>query len=346
MHLLNALPQRLDPGATPTFAGLISATLTAPAATNLTLTSGLVGTNRVNFPDTLSASSAIAGAVTIGNGTAATNVAIGGGKVNIGDTTAGSAGAGALVVTGGLSAGNNGNASYFGGAVTVAGAVAITGNTATGKLISVGSSGGLSSYWDAANARGMQFGLYASLSESDTSGAFSFNSNAVLFDSANENSAGSYKRMDTGAASRIRNIFGTISLDTAVSSTPGSTITWVPQLTVNASTATFAGAVTAAVVTSTGAGYTNSGFQITNTSASPTTLLFLTNAGVTSIRDVTVAFDLFTITTLGAAAFAGTISPQQTGTAPSYVKGAIYFDTTLNKLRVGGATGWETITSV
>ena len=39
--------------------------------------------------------------------------------------------------------------------------------------------------------------------------------------------------------------------------------------------------------------------------------------------------------------------PQQaaTASAPTYVKGAIYFDTTLNKLRVGGATGWETITS-
>ena len=44
----------------------------------------------------------------------------------------------------------------------------------------------------------------------------------------------------------------------------------------------------------------------------------------------------------------GTIRPQQATTAgaPAYVKGAIYFDTTLNKLRVGGATGWETITSV
>jgi hypothetical protein len=44
----------------------------------------------------------------------------------------------------------------------------------------------------------------------------------------------------------------------------------------------------------------------------------------------------------------GLIFPQQatTAAAPTYVKGAIYFDTTLNKLRVGGATGWETITSV
>jgi hypothetical protein len=44
----------------------------------------------------------------------------------------------------------------------------------------------------------------------------------------------------------------------------------------------------------------------------------------------------------------GTITPQKatTAAAPAYVKGAIYFDTTLNKLRVGGATAWETITSV
>jgi len=47
-------------------------------------------------------------------------------------------------------------------------------------------------------------------------------------------------------------------------------------------------------------------------------------------------------------AVTGTISPQlaATASAPAYVKGAIYFDTTLNKLRVGGATAWETITSV
>ena len=35
-----------------------------------------------------------------------------------------------------------------------------------------------------------------------------------------------------------------------------------------------------------------------------------------------------------------------TALAPAYVKGAIWFDTTLNKLKVGGATAWETITSV
>jgi len=41
------------------------------------------------------------------------------GDVSLSSSTAGSASAGALVVTGGLSAGNNGNASYFGGDVTV-----------------------------------------------------------------------------------------------------------------------------------------------------------------------------------------------------------------------------------
>ena len=42
-----------------------------------------------------------------------------GGRVNFGDTTAGAANAGALVVQGGISAGNTGAASYFGGAVAV-----------------------------------------------------------------------------------------------------------------------------------------------------------------------------------------------------------------------------------
>ena len=48
------------------------------------------------------------------------------------------------------------------------------------------------------------------------------------------------------------------------------------------------------------------------------------------------------------ATFNGTITPQQatTAAAPTYVKGAMYFDTTLNKLRIGGASAWETVTSV
>jgi hypothetical protein len=46
--------------------------------------------------------------------------------------------------------------------------------------------------------------------------------------------------------------------------------------------------------------------------------------------------------------FADVIMPQQatTAAAPAYVKGGMYFDTTLNKMRIGGATAWETVTSV
>jgi hypothetical protein len=43
----------------------------------------------------------------------------------------------------------------------------------------------------------------------------------------------------------------------------------------------------------------------------------------------------------------GIFKPMQapTASAPAYVKGGVYFDTTLNKLRIGGATAWETVTS-
>ena len=45
--------------------------------------------------------------------------------------------------------------------------------------------------------------------------------------------------------------------------------------------------------------------------------------------------------------FAGVIFPVQatTASAPAWVVGGMYFDTTLNKLRIGGASGWETVTS-
>ena len=58
--------------------------LTAPAATNLTLAGGTAGSDSVVVSNTLAASSAIIGAFKVGNGTAATNVAIGGGNINAG----------------------------------------------------------------------------------------------------------------------------------------------------------------------------------------------------------------------------------------------------------------------
>ena len=80
----------------------------------------------------------------------------------------------------------------------------------------------------------------------------------------------------------------------------GVTIDDSGNLTVSGTgTSTFAGTVTGGVMTSTGAGYTNSGFKITNTTASRTTGWFLSNAGVSVLRDVTGAADLVSIDLAG-----------------------------------------------
>lgn len=63
----------------------------------------------------------------------------------------------------------------------------------------------------------------------------------------------------------------------------------------------------AGVVNSSGAGYTNSGYQLTNTSASRTTGWFMSNAATTILRDVTGEFDLFSVDTSGNATFAGNV---------------------------------------
>jgi hypothetical protein len=196
MHLLNTLPQRLDPGATPTFAGLVAPSLTSPAGNNLTLGLGTGGTALTLTSSTLAAT--FAGVVVVPDGSAAAPSLVvssspttgfyrhgsgaigfssaglasaafssnspGGGlyleafgtnqnirvvpsgtgvfttasPVTFTNSTAGSSGAGALVVTGGLA---TGGASYFGGAVTIAG----TGVTATNASGSVEFSGSRSS---------------------------------------------------------------------------------------------------------------------------------------------------------------------------------------------------------
>jgi hypothetical protein len=47
----------------------------------------------------------------------------------------------------------------------------------------------------------------------------------------------------------------------------------------------------------------------------------------------------------GLAGFGAGFASYTTVNAPAYAKGLIYFDLTLNKLRVGGATAYESITS-
>lgn len=74
------------------------------------------------------------------------------------------------------------------------------------------------------------------------------------------------------------------------------------------------------------------------------------NTWVQLLNDVSGSFPwkLSLVEVYGKIVSNGVIKPRMSTTAlaPPYEKGAIYFDTTLNKLRVGGATGWETITSV
>lgn len=73
------------------------------------------------------------------------------------------------------------------------------------------------------------------------------------------------------------------------------------------------------------------------------------NTWVQLLADVSASpsWQVSLVEVYGKIASNGTIKPRMSTTAlaPAYEKGAIYFDTTLNKLRVGGASGWETITS-
>jgi hypothetical protein len=182
-------------GTSPTLTTPISATLTSPAATNLTLAGGAgnssiiltpAGTGGVGigtttptgllnvysnaasayptirvesgasaeFPVFQLADGRVGGAPTwqiengrtlgvfgiFGGTSSGTKLSINmAGTVSIASSTAGSAGAGALVVTGGLSAGNNGNASYFGGAVTVTGALKLGNAYVAGAVVGTGS---------------------------------------------------------------------------------------------------------------------------------------------------------------------------------------------------------------
>ena len=89
-------------------------------------------------------------------------------------------------------------------------------------------------------------------------------------------------------------------------------------------------------------------FRLGNTGGSGTVPFWIDVAASGTAGGAITWTNAFKIDASKNSTFAGTVSPQQaaTASAPTYVKGAIYFDTTLNKLRVGGATGWETITSV
>jgi hypothetical protein len=254
MHLLNTLPQRLDPGATPTFAGLIAPSLTSPAASPLTLGTGSFGT-----------------ALTVASAT---------GNVGIGTTSPNAS----LEV--------NGNIRNTSSAQNI-----LTHNV---DVLSAGTAANL--FNSIANAQ-------ITIGGGITSG-------------------------------NVKIGTGTGGLTVLGSSSSG----FVGIGTTNPTNAF--------VVSNAGA----AGFEFTPSSGS----LFTFNRSTVAFSPMGIYGSTVVLAIGGAAAaalsidassnstFGGTIKPQQatTAAAPAYVKGAIYFDTTLNKLRVGGATAYETITSV
>ena len=138
------------------------------------------------------------------------------------------------------------------------------------------------------------------------------------------------------------------------------TVQFIAQSAVTPHSSSNAGSITFGISDGGGniASGVSSGVRVNNIWSSPyssQSIDFLTSHGGTSISTVraNIGIDgLFSIynglAVTGNISATGTIAPQQATTAgaPAYVKGAIYFDTTLNKLRIGGATAWETITSI
>jgi hypothetical protein len=222
------------------------------------------------------------------NGSTRLTVA-GAGDVSISSSTAGSSGAGALVVTGGLSAGG---ASYFGGAVTVASIVS-RGNISNDSAAYLTIAGGTSGYSFFSGSIGI--GTLAPREKLEASA-----------------DAETYLSVGRTTASSDGLVIGGITAYT------GNAASWK----------------TARIK-----------FVERSSSSVPITdIVFETQP----VNDTGTLVEKVRIKSSGEVICAGTVSPQQatTAAAPAYVKGAIYFDTTLNKLRVGGATAYETITSV
>ena len=274
-----------------------------------------------------------------------TNIA-GSGGLKIFGTTAGSSGAGALVVAGGLA---TGAASYFGGGINLT-----TAASGTSQLT-------------IANTNGTGKAHVGSFASSTYLSTNYFYVSGQTTDDAT-----------LGSANIVLGVDRTIKFySAAASATPSLSLILTLDGATNA--ATFAGAVTVTgnlVGSGTANQFNAASAELklgihTNTTTSPVLSMSTGGVGGNSnlIKFYTGGVDLnaqiknpvssqtleiYAASTLAATfattgtTFAGTVSPQQatTAAAPTYVKGAIYFDTTLNKLRVGGATAWETITSV
>jgi hypothetical protein len=272
----------------------------------------------------------------VGIGTTSLTGLTGSGGLKINSSTAGSSGAGALVIAGGLA---TGAASYFGGDATIygltvgRGAGAVSTNTAVGaSAISGSNTGGNNTAigYDAlkVNTSGVQnVAIGRAALAANTTGAGN-NSLGVGALSANQ---GGSNNIAIGGDALVTNTAS--SNNTAVGNQAG-------YFTTGASN-TFLGS--------------SAGYAVTTGAKNTIIGAYNGNQGGLDIRTASNYIVLSdgdgnprAYFNGSIAIFNGTISPVQatTAAAPAYVKGAIYFDTTLNKLRVGGATAYETITSV
>ena len=140
-----------------------------------------------------------------------------------------------------------------------------------------------------------------------------------------------------------------ISFPSAVTSVTGtapivSSGGTTPAISIAAASASVNGYLTSVDWTSFNGKYSPGGALGTPSSGTVTNLTGTASININgSVGATTPSTGKFTTITAS-----GLITPQQATTAgaPAYVKGVIYFDTTLNKMRVGGATAWETITSI
>jgi len=316
----------------------------------------------LNIATTTSASSSTVGALTIGNGTAATNVAIGGGNVFLGGTITSSNTAGGQFFSGegGATTNRFANVSNAGGQIfygveSSAGGSILTGTTAYGGVFATNNSTALHLGTNGASrvtigATGIVSVVNSTPSTLTTNGALvvtggvgvggalnvgggigsygaSTSAGVFAFTSGSMTGTNMYGFTDQTAtytvSSPATEVMGHRVYSTLALGASGTLANWYGfSSTLNSKTG-------AAVLTNAYAFYANSPTQATNNYA------FYSAGTAPSVFG-------------GAATFGGIIKPQQATTAgaPAYVKGAIYFDTTLNKLRVGGATAWETITSV
>jgi Lower baseplate protein N-terminal domain len=133
-----------------------------------------------------------------------------------------------------------------------------------------------------------------------------------------------------------------LGVTSSLSSGTAALLTIAPAIT-QTGTAGFTGVLVNVTETSHGSGTR----LLQDWQVGGSTQMSISDAGVLMVGGVDVTFTLGTKAPLDSPSFTTVVNLPQHATSggPAYVKGGMYFDTTLNKLRIGGASAWETVTS-